>query len=108
AKEANRQALQSLAGGASAIRFHLSVASLAELQVLLNDIAIEYIATHFVVRSNNEAVQLIAFIVQYCKEKSIDTKALRGSVQRDVIEALSEGDSWKEIATHAQQHFSQF
>jgi len=93
-KAANKAALEVLNGGASAVRFQLNITSKNDLTVLLNEIGIQYIATHFVVRSNQEALSLLQWLVSYCNERSIDTKSLLGSVQRDVIDALSEDELW--------------
>jgi len=107
-KAANKAALEVLNGGASAVRFQLNITSKNDLTVLLNEIGIQYIATHFVVRSNQEALSLLQWLVSYCNERSIDTKSLLGSVQRDVIDALSEDELWKEIVTYASNHFRSF
>ncbi len=107
-KAANKAALQVLNGGASAVKFELSITSQQDLNILLKEIGIQYIATHFVVRSNQEGFSLLQWLVSYCNEKSIDTKSLFGSIQLDLLVALSEGDSWKDIATYASNNFKSF
>jgi len=107
-KTANIKALKALNGGASAIRFKVNIASQNDLSVLLNEIGIAYISTHFTVSSNTEALQLLQWLAVYCKENAIDTKVLNGSIDNDIVRAIDDIESCKQVIAFAKEHFTSF
>lgn len=83
-KEANRKALNGLNNGASGLVFHVS--STVDLDVLLEEIRIEYISVQFVLTEG--AAAFSGKLDQYIAAKKIDPKTLNISVNADPIGVL--------------------
>ncbi|MCW3086014.1 MAG: methylmalonyl-CoA mutase, N-terminal domain/subunit [Bacteroidetes bacterium] len=92
-KEANKQALNALNNGASALVLHIS--STVNLQVLLNEIKIEYIAVQFVVKA--DAVAFANVLNSYLTSQNIDAAHLNLSINADGIAALLKTGNWEGI-----------
>jgi methylmalonyl-CoA mutase len=73
----NKKSLESLMGGSNALAIGSKVDSKESLKNMLLDVELKYIAIHFTHPDNPAA--LIDWIIEWCKEKGLDTKTLRGS-----------------------------
>ncbi len=82
----NQMLLNSLTGGAEAIAIGLKIDSRDLFIRVLQDIRIDFIATHFIHPENSS--ELVSWLIQYCDENSIDTKTVRGSF---AFHSLGEG-----------------
>jgi methylmalonyl-CoA mutase len=84
-KEANKVALTALLGGANAIEFQLEEnVTFLELTVLLKNIELQYISTHFLQCGTTEisrAKKLLQSLHSLAVERGYDTTTLRGSIQ---------------------------
>jgi hypothetical protein len=69
-KEANKEALQVLNFGANAITFSFDTETDVDLEVLLEEIAVEYIDLHFKIKNEAQGNQILSFKKQY-KHKRI-------------------------------------
>ena len=91
---ANKEALNALTNGANAIAFELRKSpSKAELKILLKDIELEWVSTHFIFKQKSWK-RFISFFLDYIKEKEYDgtklacTFSFKGSIvenAKDVI-----------------------
>lgn len=102
----NGEILTSLTGGTSAIGIRRDLHSYDELNVVLKDVRIDFIATHFI--SVKKPLELCQWLISFCREKNIDTKKLRGSIQSEFTGDHEMPGHWKEIATLSKQYFSVF
>ena len=84
-KKANNKALNALNNGASGLVFHVS--STVELDILLNEIQIEYIAVQFVLTEG--AIAFSEKLNAYISSKKIDAKKLNMVVNVDPIGMLA-------------------
>ena len=69
-KEANKEALQALNFGANAITFSFETENKVDLNLLLEEIGIEYIDLHFNIKNEEQGNQIVAFKKEY-KHKRI-------------------------------------
>ncbi len=106
--QANAQALEMLNGGVNSIGFDVPITTYEDLCKLLKEIRIEHIETHFIVHSNESALNLLKALVTYCHEIGIDTHSLKGSIARNVLQAMRENGLWKEIMAVAHDYFNHF
>ena len=73
---ANKEALNALMNGANAIAFELSKSpSKADLKILLKDIELEWISTHFIFKQKSWK-RFVSFFVDYVKEQGYDVGKL--------------------------------
>lgn len=98
---ANKEALNALMNGATAIAFELRKSpSKAELKILLKDIELEWISTHFIFKQKSWK-RFIGFFLNYVKVKGYDgtkvacTFSFKGKVVADAKDAIR----LQEIAT---------
>lgn len=88
--QANKQALEALNGGASALCFYLNKTT--NLAQLLKDIQIEFIATQFYV--TQPVQEFIAQLNQFITEQQLDTKQLNLSINYDVLARFVKTGNW--------------
>ncbi len=104
-KVVNVKLLESLNGGANAIGIGMLIGSSEILHAVLKDVQVAFIAVHFIHPEN--PVELIHWIIQYCKSQNVETKSLRGSCCA-IASTDSSSEVMIEIAKLATQHFSLF
>ncbi len=90
-KEANKKALDALNNGASALVLH--IAATVNLQSLLNEIKIEYIAVQFVV--TGDVVAFSTNLDNYITSRHLDATSLNLSINADGIAILLKTGSWE-------------
>ena len=98
-KAANRLALDALMGGANALNFVISNdTSLSEMEVLLQDVELSYIATHFffIGKKTRLAQKKLEYFYSIAQKRGEDTSLLRGSLH---IAPLGHAPNWAH--THA-------
>lgn len=104
-KEANRLILEALQGGANSIAIDADIDSKEDLQLVLKDVLIEYIAVHF---RSDKPLQLITWYVELAQQKNLDTRTLRGSVIYQANQGIPENDELVALAKFSSVHFSLF
>lgn len=96
-KAANRKALQELEGGASGLCFIINEA--VDFDVLLQNVEIRYIYTHFLL-SGNEQDFIVSFL-RYLDDRGIKASELHCSIAFDPINAYLQIGEWIEEAPKA-------
>lgn len=72
--DGNKRALAKLNEGATSLTFDGKIDSVADLTILMKEIGIQFIEVNF----RNTDAWIVSFYAQYCKEKNIDPKELKG------------------------------
>ncbi|MEN8928407.1 MAG: methylmalonyl-CoA mutase family protein [Flavobacteriales bacterium] len=102
-KEANKKALQALAEGVNSLTFR---GDDIDLEVLLQDIMIEIIAVHFIVRN---PVKLITELKKLCLDRAITFIDIEGSVSFDYLGNYARKGTWltnkEQITTDLKETF---
>ncbi len=86
---ANKAALQALKNGVESICFVLpgGIDSLAELQLLLQNIQPTFISIYFKLMDATQVAELVSYWMEYLKEKQVDQSAVKGGISVDYFEA---------------------
>ncbi len=97
---ANKEALNALMNGANAIAFELRKSpSKADLKILLRDIELEWISTHFIFKQKSWK-RFVTFFKQYLESRAFDLNkvACSFSFKGTVITNIKEAETIQELA----------
>jgi len=97
---ANQEALNALMNGANAIAFELRKSpSKEDLKILLKDIELEWISTHFIFKQKSWK-RFMSFFLDYVSEKKYEVEkvACTFSFKGEVVENTKDASQLKEIA----------
>lgn len=86
----NKKALKALNNGVNSILFY--ILPNCNLEVLLKDILIEYVALHFVMEGNGS--QFLSDYQKLIEKRGLDQKNITGSINIDCIENLARTGNW--------------
>ena len=110
-KKANSLALKALAGGASALCFEMEAfPKAADLEILLNDIELDYIQTAFSEKTRNQnSLPFLKNLKQYIEKMGKNPAEIRGSVHYDPFaDGRRDIKMATELVLWATEHLPQF